>query len=127
VDVELYAEYEQPFKVRGFGEPELKLILAHDFGPLNASANLIFEKPVNDDTGVHFPWQREWAAGASYAFSPRVNAGIEGHGSFTDSTAKVGPVLSYQGEKAWVSLGPYWGATRRDGNFGARAIMGFYF
>ncbi len=127
VDVELYAEYEQPFKVRGFGEPELKLILAHDFGPLNASGNLIFEEPVDDETGRHLSWQKEWAAGASYQISPRVNAGVEGHGSFTDSTAKVGPVLSYQGEKAWVSLGPYWGATRRDGNFGARTIMGFYF
>ena len=127
VDVELYAEYEQPFKVRGFGEPELKLILAHDFGPLNAAGNFIFQKPVDDETGRHFPWQKEWAAGASYEISPRVNAGFEGHGSFTASTAKVGPVVSYQAEKAWVAFGPYWGLTRRDGSFGARAILSFYF
>jgi hypothetical protein len=127
VDVELYAEYEQPFKVRGFGEPELKLILAHDFGALNASGNFIFQKPVDDETGRHRAWQKEWAAGASYEISPRVNAGLEGHGSFTDSTAKIGPVVSYQAEKAWVAFGPYWGLTRRDGNFGARAILSFYF
>jgi hypothetical protein len=127
VDVMLYAEYEQPFKVRGFGEPELKLILAHDFGPINVAGNFIFVQPVDDETGRHFAWQKEWAAGASYEISPRVNAGLEGHGSFTGSKAKVGPVVSYQAEKAWVAFGPYWGVTRRDGNFGARAILGFYF
>ena len=127
VDVELYAEYEQPFRVRGFGEPELKLILAHDFGDLNAAGNLIFVQPVDDATGRHLGWRKEWAGGASYGLSSRVNLGLEGHGSFTESKAKMGPVVSYQGDKAWVALGPYWGLTRRDGNFGARALMGFYF
>ena len=127
VDVELYAEYEQPFKVHGWGEPELKVILAHDFGPLNVAGNLIFEKPVDDDTGTHLPWQKEWAAGTSWELSPRVNVGIEGHGSFTESKAKIGPVLSYQGDKAWVAIGPYFGLTKRDGDVGARAIMGLYF
>jgi hypothetical protein len=127
VDVELYAEYEQPFKVRGFAEPEFKLILARDIGPLNVAGNLIFQKPVDDETGRHLAWQKEWAAGASYEISSRVNAGVEGHGSFTDSKATIGPVISYQAEKAWVALGPYWGLTGRDGNFGARAILSFYF
>ncbi len=127
VDVELYAEYEQPFKVRGWGEPELKLIFAHDFGALNVAANLIVSKPVDDETGRHLPWQKEWAAGASYAVSPRVNLGIEGHGSFTESNGKIGPVVSYQGDKAWIALGPYFGITSRDGDVGARAIFGFYF
>jgi hypothetical protein len=127
VDVELYAEYEQPFKVHGWGEPELKLILAHDFGPLNVAGNLIFFKPVDDETGRHFAWRKEWSAGASYEISPRVNVGAEGHGSFTDSNAKIGPVVSYQGEKAWVAIGPYFGLTSRDGDVGARAILGFYF
>ncbi len=127
VDIELYAEYEQPFKVRGFGEPELKLILAHDFGNWNLAGNLIFVEPVDDATGHHRAWQKEWAAGTSCALSGRVNLGLEGHGSFTESRAKIGPDLSYQGDKAWVAIGPYWGLTRRDGNFGARALMGFYF
>lgn len=127
VDVELYAEYEQPFKVHGFGEPELKLILAHDFGDLNFAGNFIFVQPVDDVTGHHLGWHKEWAAGASYALSSRVNVGLEGHGSFTESRAKIGPDLSYQGDKAWVAIGPYWGLTRRDGDFGARALMGFYF
>jgi hypothetical protein len=127
VDVELYAEYEQPFQVHGWGEPELKLILARDFGPVNVAGNFIFEKPVDDDTGTHLAWQREWAAGVSYEVSPRVNLGVEGHGSFSASTAKIGPVVSYQGEKAWVAIGPYFGLTRRDGDVGARAILGFYF
>ena len=127
VDVELYAEYEQPFKVHGWGEPELKLILAHDFGPVNVAGNLIFFKPVDDETGRHLSWRKEWAAGASYEISPRVNLGVEGHGSFSESKGKVGPVVSYQGEKAWVAIGPYFGLTSRDGDVGARAILGFYF
>jgi hypothetical protein len=127
VDVMLYAEYEQPFDVRGFGEPELKLIVAHDFGPLNVAGNAIFVKPVDDETGRHRAWETEWAGGASYELSPRVNLGLEGHGSFTRSRAKIGPVVSYQADRAWISLGPYWGLTRRDGNFGARAIVSFYF
>jgi hypothetical protein len=127
VDVELYAEYEQPFQVHGWGEPEFKLILAHDFGPVNVAGNLIFSKPVDDETGTHLPWKRDWAAGASYEISPRVNVGVEGHGSFSDSNGKLGPVVSYQGEKAWVAIGPYFGLTSRDGDVGARAIMGFYF
>jgi hypothetical protein len=127
VDVMLYAEYEQPFKVRGFGEPELKLILARDFDALNVSGNLIFVKPVDDATGTHESWKTEWSAGASYEVSKRVNLGFEGHGSFSDSKAKIGPVVSYQADRAWVALGPYWGLTRRDGNFGARAIAAFYF
>lgn len=127
VDVELYAEYEQPFQVHGWGEPELKLILAHDFGPLNVAGNLIFSKPVDDETGRHLAWKREWAAGASYELSPRVNLGVEGHGSFSESNGKVGPVVSYQGEKAWAAVGPYFGLTSRDGDVGARAILGFYF
>ena len=127
VDVELYAEYEQPFKVHGWGEPELKLILAHDFGPVNVAGNFIFFKPVDDETGRHLAWEKEWAAGASYELSPRVNLGVEGHGSFTHSSAKIGPVLSYQGEKAWAAIGPYFGLTSRDGDTGARAILGFYF
>lgn len=126
-DVELYAEYEQPFKVRGFGEPELKVILAHDFDALNVAGNLIFVQPVDDQTGRHLSWRKEWSGGASYALSNRVNLGLEGHGSFTESKAKLGPVVSYQGDKAWVGLGPYWGLTRRDGAVGARALMGFYF
>ncbi|HET7453567.1 MAG TPA: hypothetical protein VFL12_12540 [Thermoanaerobaculia bacterium] len=127
VDVELYAEYEQPFQVHGWGEPEFKLILAHDFGPVNVAGNLVFVKPVDDKTGTHLAWQREWAAGVSYEVSPKVNVGVEGHGSFTDSTGKLGPVVSYQGEKAWVAIGPYFGLTSRDGDVGARAILGFYF
>lgn len=127
VDVELYAEYEQPFKVHGWGEPEFKLILAHDFGAVNVAGNLVFFKPVDDETGRHLAWEKEWAAGASYELSPRVNLGVEGHGSFTNSSAKIGPVLSYQAEKAWVALGPYFGLTSRDGDVGARAILGFYF
>lgn len=127
VDIMLYAEYEQPFKVRGFGEPELKLILAHDFDALNVSANFIFLKPVDDTTGVHEKWKSEWSAGTSYELSKRVNLGFEGHGSFSESKAKIGPVVSYQADRAWVSLGPYWGLTHRDGNFGARAIAAFYF
>jgi len=127
VDVELYAEYEQPFKVHGWGEPELKLILAHDFGAVNVAGNLIFAKPVDDETGRHLSWQKEWAAGASCEISPRVNLGVEGHGSFTNSSAKLGPVLSYQGDKAWAAIGPYFGLTSRDGDVGARAILGFYF
>lgn len=127
VDIELYAEYEQPFDVRGFGEPELKLILAHDFGPLNVAGNVIFVKPVDDATGRHAPWRTDWAAGTSWSASSRVNLGLEGHGSIGDSQAKLGPVVSYQADRAWVSLGPYWGLTRRDGNFGVRAIVAFYF
>ena len=127
VDVELYAEYEQPFQVHGWGEPELKLILARDFGAVNVAGNLIFFKPVDDETGRHLSWHKEWSLGASYELSPRVNLGVEGHGSFTRSSAKIGPVLSYQGEKAWVAIGPYFGLTSRDGDVGARAIMGFSF
>ena len=127
VDIELYAEYEQPFKVHGWGEPEFKLILARDFGRVNLAGNLIFAKPVDDETGRHLAWEKEWAAGASYELSPRVNLGVEGHGSFTESNAKIGPVLSYQGEKAWIALGPYFGLTSRDGNTGARMILGFAF
>lgn len=127
VDVELYAEYEQPFRVHGWGEPEFKLILAHDFGPLNVAGNAIFSKPVDDETGRHLAWRKEWAAGASYEISPRVNVGVEGHGSFSESNGKIGPVVSYQGEKAWVAIGPYFGLTSRDGDVGARAIVAFYF
>jgi hypothetical protein len=127
VDVELYAEYEQPFQVHGWGEPEFKLILAHDFGPVNLAGNFIVFKPVDDATGQHLSWQKEWSLGASCELSPRVNLGVEGHGSFTRSSAKLGPVVSYQGEKAWVAIGPYFGLTSRDGDVGARAIMGFYF
>ena len=127
VDVELYAEYEQPFKVHGWGEPEFKLILARDFGAVNVAGNFIFLRPVDDETGRHLPWRKEWAAGASYELSPRVNLGVEGHGSFSESNGKIGPVVSYQGEKAWIALGPYFGLTSRDGDVGARAILGFYF
>jgi hypothetical protein len=127
VDVELYAEYEQPFGLHSFGEPEFKLILAHDFGRLNVAGNFIFVEPVNDETGNHLPWEEEWAAGASYEISPRVNLGVEGHGSFSNSLAKLGPVVSYQADRAWVALGPYFGLTPRDGAVGVRAIVAFYF
>lgn len=123
VDPLLYFEY---IRDDDFSKPnagELKLVLAKDIGDFNVSYNQVIKRNLEREgkTG------HEYAAGISYAFTPRFRVGIESKGNYPKEKYAVGPTLSHAFNKAFVSLGTAFGLNERTDDLQTRMIVGILF
>lgn len=123
VDPLLYFEYirDDDFSKPNVGEA--KLVLARDIGDFNVSYNQIIKRNL-DRRGKT---DNEYAAGMSYAFTPRFRIGIESKGNYPKEKYAVGPALSYAFNKAFITLGTVFGLNERTDDLQTRMIVGMLF
>ena len=132
VDVALYTEYANPDGHREISSDELenKVILSKDVGSWNVIGNFIFEKPLNNGS----PWDYEYAAGVSYALTPRTRLGLEikeGLGDSDDVEVFSPRQPLYVVPGLYTSLtphvrilvGPAFGLTRVSDDFQLKSIV----
>lgn len=123
VDPLLYFEYirDDDFSKANVGE--VKLVLAKDIGNFNASYNQIVKRDLDrrGKTG------NEYAAGLSYAFTPRLRVGLEAKGNYGTEKYALGPTLSYSFKKSFIALGSVFGLNRRTDDLQTRMIFGLAF
>jgi hypothetical protein len=132
VDPVFYIELQELFRGDAAQKAELKLIVAKDFGPVNAAVNVAFEAERKTD-GTFNP-EFEWAAGVAYSFV-HVAFGAEGFGKVEPDGARVwlGPAVSVAGSThtamhgIWLTIGGGPGLTSLSDSFYLRAILGLQF
>ena len=123
VDPLLYVEY---IRNADLSEPdvlEAKLVLAKDIGKFNVAYNQIVKRELDGDAET----EHEYAAGANYDLLPGFSAGLEAKGNYSEDEHAVGPVVSIETEKLWVSLGVAFGLNEATDDVQARMIAGFSF
>lgn len=141
VDPVLYLEFQQLFRGDANQKLEGKLILAKDFGPVNAAVNVALEEERLEDKSWNT--ELEYAAGVSYALSPAWIAGAETFGVIerestmdmdeTEARMWAGPALSWAGggtgalRGIWVTLAGGAGLTDGADAYYARLIVGLQF
>lgn len=123
VDPLLYFEYirDDDFSKPNIGEA--KLVLAKDIGDFNISYNQIVKRNL-DRRGKT---DHEYAAGMSYAFTPRLRAGFESKGNYPKEKFALGPTVSYTFKKAFIALGAAFGLNKRTDDLQTRLIVGVLF
>lgn len=122
VDMLLYAELIEPSDLSKAGVFEGKLILARDIRKVNLSYNYIIKRELTEAAKT----DNEYAAGASFEFSPAFKIGLEGKGSYTSGKHYAGPTLSFAGEKAWFNFGLLKGLSNGADQLQARLLLGLY-
>ena len=137
VDPVFYLEFQQLFRGDARQKLEAKLIVAKDLGRVNLAANLAVEEEHTTDPA--YKPELEYAAGASYAFSPAWMLGVETFGKAERSDGSAvnrtwaGPALSWAGggrgalAGVWVTLAGGAGVTANADDYYARAIVGLQF
>lgn len=121
-DMLLYAELIEPNDLSKAGVFEGKLILAKDIRKVNFSYNYIIKRELTEAAKT----DNEYAAGASFEFSPAFKFGVEGKGSYTSGKHYVGTTLSLAGEKAWVNFGVLKGLNNGADQLQTRLLLGLY-
>jgi hypothetical protein len=123
VDPLLYFEYirDDDFSKPNVGEA--KLVLAKDIYDFNVSYNQIEKRNLEREGKT----DHEYAAGASYAFTPRVRLGVESKGSYSKEKSAFGPTVSYAFNKAYVNLGAAFGLNEKTDDLQIRMIVGILF
>lgn len=98
-----YLEYE--FAQDGPDEVELKLLMAHQRGPLDLRLNLIGEREVGDDAGD--AWEFGYALQAGYALGGDFKLGVQGFGDAgtDDDFGNFGDQAHYWGPFAQFEVG----------------------
>lgn len=123
LDPLLYAEYiMNPTP----GKPEVleaKLVLAKDIGNLNIAYNQKIEQALEGDSEL----EHGYAAGISYDIVPVVSLGLEAKGNYSEVEHAVGPVVSVETEKLWLSLGAAVGLNDNTDDLQVRMITGLSF
>jgi len=123
VDPLIYLEY---IREPDFSKPniiEAKLVLAKDIGDLNISYNQILKRNLEREGKTN----NGYAAGLSYRIIPRFKLGMEAKGGFNERKNYLGPTLSWNAGKFWVSLGSAFGLNRRSDDLQVRMIVGVPF
>jgi hypothetical protein len=137
VDPVVYLEVQQLFRGDAKQKVEAKLILARDFGKVNVAVNL----GVEEERTTEPAWKTEleFAAGASYAFSPAwvVGGEVFGKGEKEMGKAEIfawaGPSVSWASSVGgslsglWVTLAGGAGLGDEADAYYARAIVGLQF
>ena len=123
VDPLLYVEYIRNADIAQPDVLEGKLVLAKDLGKFNAAYNQIVKRELDGDAET----EHEYAAGANYDLSPGFSAGLEAKGNYTEDEHALGPVVSLETEKFWVSLGAAFGLNEATDDVQARLLAGFAF
>ncbi len=141
VDPVFYLEFQQLFRGDANQTLEGKLILAKDFGPVNAAVNIAVEEERLEDKSWNT--ELEYAAGVSYALSPAWMFGAETFGAAeredemegggTKARVWAGPAVSWAGSGRgalrgiWVTAAGGAGLTSDTADYYARLIVGFQF
>ncbi|OGC77478.1 MAG: hypothetical protein A2145_03670 [candidate division Zixibacteria bacterium RBG_16_40_9] len=123
VDPVLYLEYKRPADASAASVLEGKLILAKDLNKFNLAGNLTLEKELASGT----EWENEYSWGSSYHFVPAFKAGIEMTGNFESkeqNRIELGPTLSFEGKKFFITTGMLWGLNDTSNDFRFRYILG---
>jgi hypothetical protein len=134
VDVVLYLEgrkewiEDKPWAVEG------KLILAHDFGPLNVSVNGAAEQEFLSGGGREQDY--EYAVGTSYELAPWARIGAEAFGQIVKgpeagarwgSAHWAGPAVSLAFPRGWLVLAGGVGLNEDAERFRLRGVLAFQF
>lgn len=130
VDVMLYFELERPAAFAEPWETEEKLILAHDFGPLQLVTNLVAEEKLLHAGDGHL-WEVD--LGARYELSPSFDLAGEAWtihetvAGVTTTSWFAGPSISVATSRIWVQLGAGFGLNPGQGGSAAevRSVLGF--
>lgn len=123
VDPLIYVEYIRNADLSEPDALEGKLVLAKDIGKFNLAYNQIVEREFGGGGEV----EHEYALGAGYDLSNGLKLGFESKGSYSEGECAVGPVISMETEKLWVSIGTAFGLNKATDDLQARMIMGFAF
>ena len=124
VDTLLYLEYIMTPNAINQNALEAKVVLAKDIGKFNIAYNQILKQELATDVKT----KNEYAAGFSYAVTPRFKIGCESKGSYTDDKYYIGPTISFAWPmKAFVTLGAAAGLTEKSDDLQTRLIVGFLF
>jgi len=122
IDTLLYFEYALNPNLKNQNSLEAKVILAKDIGRFNIAYNQI----VKQELAAGVKTKNEYAAGLSYAVTPRFKIGCETKGSYTDDKYYIGPTISFAfPEGAFISLGAVAGLTEKSDDLQTRLIVGF--
>lgn len=123
VDPLIYVEY---IRKASLSEPdvlEAKLILAKDIGKFNIAYNAIAARELGGEGEI----EHEYASGVKYAVTDAFSAGLEAKGNYTESEHALGPVVSIETDKFWISIGTVFGLNEATEDVQARMIAGFAF
>ena len=104
---------------------EGKLILARDFGSVNAAINPVFEIEAEDGK-TEIKWK--YNAGLSIRLHSLLSLGLESRGN--QHHQYIGPVISHGKEGLWIALGSAFAITNVSTGvnpFKIRMIMGIHF
>lgn len=123
VDPLVYVEYIRNADLAKPDVVEAKLVLAKDIGKFNVAYNQIVKLELGEDGET----EHEYAAGVKCDLLPGFNAGLEAKGSYSEHGHALGPVVSIETEKLWVSLGAAFGLNEKTDDVQARMIAGFAF
>lgn len=123
VDPLVYVEYIRNADLAKPDVLEGKLVLAKDIGKFNVAYNQIVERALDGDAETEYGY----AAGANYDLLPGFSAGLEAKGSYSEDEHAVGPVVSIETGKFWVSLGAAFGLNAATDDLQARMLAGFAF
>ena len=123
VDPLLYVEYIRNADLSASDVLEGKLVVAKDIGKFNLAYNQIVKVELGGDGET----EHEYAAGAKYDFLPGFSAGLEAKGNYTEGEHALGPTVSVETEKFWVSLGAVLGLNDKTEDVQVRMIAGFAF
>lgn len=123
VDPLIYVEYIRKASLTEPDVLEAKLVLAKDLGKFNLVYNAIIERELGGEGEI----EHEYAAGVKYAVTGAFSIGLEAKGNYTESEHALGPVVSMETDKFWVSLGAVFGLNEATEDVQARMIAGFAF
>jgi hypothetical protein len=123
IDPLIYAEYIMNAAPDKADVVEAKLVLAKDIGNFNIAYNQIIERALEGDADT----EHGYAAGISYDIVSAVSLGLEAKGSYSEVEHAVGPVISVETEKIWLSLGMAAGLNDNTDDLQVRMITGFSF
>lgn len=124
VDTLLYAEYVRGVDFSKQGELEGKLVLAKDFGRLNLAYNQVVEFPLEKP----FSAEHSFTAGASWALSSVLQAGMEFAGEYKADGYYAGPTLAINANgKMWINFGYLAGLNPDSTDVQTRLIIGVPF
>lgn len=124
VDTLFYGEYVRGTDFSKQGEFEGKLVLARDFGRLNLAYNQVAEFPLEKPASA----EHSFAAGASWALSSVLQAGMEVVGEYKAGAYYLGPTLALSANgKMWFNFGYLAGLNPDSSDVQTRLTVGVPF
>lgn len=124
VDPLIYAEYIFKADRSSFDAVEAKIILAKDFGAVNAAFNIIAEVS-NENWLAASNWETGYSAGVSYALlDGGLRLGVEAKGNWQSGKHMAGPSVSVETGRLFLVVSPLFGLGSRPDDVSVQAILG---